>query len=274
MASLRYSWSSLCAKAVPLCRLSFRRHLQTLPQSTVVVPHFDPSSLSKSSKKKTTVSNAGTASNQSDGLLWRRHGLGGLKTEVSESDFLESIFDSENPPSKAELEKALSEAKKTTSSPAPAGQKDTSSLAAIPAVERTQKLSNVTPTPASATRASPPAEKPYRKFKPLKAAMSLTPAAVAHIKQLLNMPDPKLIRVGVRNRGCSGLQYHLEYVDNPGKFDEEVVQDGVKVFIDSKALFSIIGSEMDWVDDRLSNRFVFHNPNIKGECGCGESFMV
>ncbi|KAK9327859.1 hypothetical protein V1520DRAFT_347638 [Lipomyces starkeyi] len=272
MASLRYSSSSLCAKAVPLGPLSFRRYLQTLPQSTVVVPHFDPSSLSKS--KKTTVSNAGSESNHRNGLLWRRHGLGGLKTEVPESDFLESIFDSENPPSKAELEKALSEAKKAASPPRPTGQNVASSLAAIPAVARTQKLINVTPTPKSAAKASPPAEKTYRKFKPLKAAMTLTPAAVAHIKQLLNMPEPKLIRVGVRNRGCSGLQYHLEYVDNPGKFDEEVIQDGVKVLIDSKALFSIIGSEMDWVDDRLSNRFVFHNPNIKGECGCGESFMV
>ena len=83
-----------------------------------------------------------------------------------------------------------------------------------------------------------------------------------------------MIRIGVRNRGCSGLTYHLEYVNEPGKFDEEVVQDGVKVLIDSKALFSIIGSEMDWIDDKLSTRFVFHNPNSKGECGCGESFMV
>jgi iron-sulfur cluster assembly protein len=100
--------------------------------------------------------------------------------------------------------------------------------------------------------------------------------------------------VGVRNRGCSGLSYHLEYVDKPGKFDEEVTQDGVKVLIDSKALFSIIGSEMDWVEDKLSARFVFNNPNIsmlpllrsstfqlltealsaEDQCGCGESFSV
>ena len=58
------------------------------------------------------------------------------------------------------------------------------------------------------------------------------------------------------------MSYHLEYVDQPGKFDEVVEQDGVKVLIDSKALFSIIGSEMDWVEDRLSERFVFRNPNI------------
>lgn len=71
-----------------------------------------------------------------------------------------------------------------------------------------------------------------------------------------------MIRVGVKNRGCSGLAYHLEYVDKPGTFDEEVVQDGVKVLIDSKALFSIIGSEMDWVQEKLGERFVFRNPNI------------
>ena len=66
----------------------------------------------------------------------------------------------------------------------------------------------------------------------------------------------------MKNRGCSGLAYHLEYVDKAGKFDEAVEQDGVKVLIDSKALFSIIGSEMDWVEDKLSQRFVFRNPNI------------
>lgn len=83
-----------------------------------------------------------------------------------------------------------------------------------------------------------------------------------------------MIRIGVRNRGCSGLTYNLEYISEPNKFDEVVEQDGVKVVIDSKALFSIVGSEMDWIDDKLSSRFVFKNPNSKGTCGCGESFMV
>lgn len=92
--------------------------------------------------------------------------------------------------------------------------------------------------------------------------MSLTPAAVHQLRDLLTLPDPKLIRVGVKNRGCSGLAYHLEYVEKAGTFDEAVDQDGVKVLIDSKALFSIIGSEMDWVEDKLSARFVFRNPNI------------
>ncbi len=95
----------------------------------------------------------------------------------------------------------------------------------------------------------------------------------------------------MRNKGCAGLAYHLDYVDKPGKFDEVVEQDGVKVLIDSKALFSIIGSEMDWKQDPLrfvllclalycsilmccSAKFTFKNPNIKDACGCGESFTV
>lgn len=103
---------------------------------------------------------------------------------------------------------------------------------------------------------------PKRKLRPRKAALKLTPTAVEQLRQLLDQPEPKLIKVGVRNRGCSGLAYHLEYVEKPGAFDEEVEQDGVRVVIDSKALFSIIGSEMDWVEDKLNQRFIFRNPNI------------
>lgn len=116
------------------------------------------------------------------------------------------------------------------------------------------------PSPAAATATT--AAPTRTKFRSRKAALSLTPSAVSQLKRLLSLPSPKLIRVGVKNRGCSGLAYHLEYVDKPGKFDEEVEVDGVKVLIDSKALFSIIGSEMDWVEDKLSARFVFKNPNI------------
>ncbi|MCJ1325906.1 Iron-sulfur assembly protein 1 [Thelotrema lepadinum] len=119
-----------------------------------------------------------------------------------------------------------------------------------------------------------PAKPKRPKLRPRKAAMTLTESAISHLRLLLEQPDPKLIRVGVKNRGCSGLAYHLEYVEKPGNFDETVEQDGVRVLIDSKALFSIIGSEMDWVEDKLNQRFVFRNPNIKEQCGCGESFMV
>lgn len=101
-----------------------------------------------------------------------------------------------------------------------------------------------------------------RTLRPRKAVMILTPPAVDQLRVLLSAPDPKLIRVGVKNRGCSGLAYHLEYVEKAAAFDETVEQDGVKVLVDSKALFSIIGSEMDWVSEKLGERFVFRNPNI------------
>ncbi|KAI4130018.1 MAG: hypothetical protein LQ338_001952 [Usnochroma carphineum] len=136
-----------------------------------------------------------------------------------------------------------------------------------------QKSKPVAETQMSTSSSPSPAPR-RSKLRARKAAMTVTPAATAQLRNLLNQPDPKLIRVGVRNRGCSGLAYHLEYVDKPGMFDESVEQDGVKVLIDSKALFSIIGSEMDWVEDKLNQRFVFRNPNIKEQCGCGESFMV
>lgn len=119
-----------------------------------------------------------------------------------------------------------------------------------------------------------PAKKRKRSLRPRKALITLSPKALSHLKSLLAQPEPKLIRIGVKNRGCSGLTYDLQYITQPGKFDEVVEQDGVRIIIDSKALFSVVGSEMDWVDDRLSSRFVFKNPNSKGTCGCGESFMV
>lgn len=126
----------------------------------------------------------------------------------------------------------------------------------------------------SNTEPEKPKRRKRRTLKPLKAPITLTETAKSHLRALSSGPNPKLIRISVRNRGCSGLTYHLEYVDQPEKFDEIVVQDDIKVVIDSKALFSIIGSEMDWVDNKLSSKFVFKNPNSKGTCGCGESFMV
>ncbi|KAI8453055.1 hypothetical protein BY996DRAFT_4583670, partial [Phakopsora pachyrhizi] len=106
-----------------------------------------------------------------------------------------------------------------------------------------------------------------------------TNRAIEQLVCLLDEPEPKLIRVGVKNKGCAGMSYHLEYIDKAGKFDEVVrIRSScgreLEMFIDSRALFSIIGSEMDWEETKMGNKFVFKNPNVKEQCGCGESFMV
>jgi iron-sulfur cluster assembly accessory protein len=130
--------------------------------------------------------------------------------------------------------------------------------------------------PLTETQSMAPQEKPVRKsrLRARKAAMTLTPTAVVHLRELLDQPEPKLIRVGVKDKGCSGSAYHLEYVDKPAAFDEQVEQDGVKVLIDSKALIKVIGSEMDWVEDKLSARFTFRNPNISKFSKSGVSYLM
>jgi iron-sulfur cluster assembly protein len=120
--------------------------------------------------------------------------------------------------------------------------------------------------PGKSNAEAEPAKPKKSKLRPRKAPITMTPKAVEQLQLLFEQPESKLIRVGVKNRGCSGLAYHLEYVDKAGAFDETVEQDGVKVLIDSKALFSIIGSEMDWLEDKLSARFIFKNPNISKSC--------
>jgi iron-sulfur cluster assembly protein len=110
----------------------------------------------------------------------------------------------------------------------------------------------------------------------LRQAMTVTEAAAQRIQALLaKRGKPSVgIRIGVRSRGCSGLTYTLEYADEKGKFDEIVQDKGVTILIDPKATMFIIGTEMDFVEDRLQSGFTFHNPNEKGRCGCGESFHV
>ena len=111
---------------------------------------------------------------------------------------------------------------------------------------------------------------------PPKQAMTVTEAAAQRIQQLLEKRGkPSVgIRVGVRSRGCSGLSYTLEYADEKGKFDEIVEDKGVTVLVDPKAVMFILGTEMDYVEEKLQSGFTFRNPNEKGRCGCGESFHV
>ncbi|KAF9914060.1 Iron-sulfur assembly protein 1 [Lobosporangium transversale] len=111
-------------------------------------------------------------------------------------------------------------------------------------------------------------------LRPRKAVLTLTPAAVSRLRALTDGPEPKVVRVGIRTKGCSGQQYDLQYTTKKEKFDEEIKQDGVTVLVDNKALLSVLGSEMDYVEDKLSAQFVFNNPNVKESCGCGMSFMT
>jgi len=106
--------------------------------------------------------------------------------------------------------------------------------------------------------------------------LTLTDTAAKKVQSLLDgRGKPSFgIRIGVRSKGCNGLSYTLEFADEAGPYDEVIEVHGVKVLIDPKAVMFILGSEMDYTEDKLSSGFVFKNPNEKGRCGCGESFHV
>jgi len=112
--------------------------------------------------------------------------------------------------------------------------------------------------------------------------ISITPRAAERISNLLRDAKPKEgqkalgIRLGVKRRGCNGLSYTLNYVYDPTEYpqDNVVRAMGVDVYVDPMALFSVVGTVMDWEETELSAEFTFTNPNSKGECGCGESFTV
>ncbi|MDX2102745.1 MAG: iron-sulfur cluster assembly accessory protein [Alphaproteobacteria bacterium] len=107
-------------------------------------------------------------------------------------------------------------------------------------------------------------------------AMTITDAAAERVKALLDKRGkPSIgVRIGVKTKGCSGLSYSLEYADEQNRFDEVIEDKGVRVLVDPKAVMFIIGTEMDYVEERMQSGFVFRNPNEKGRCGCGESFHV
>ena len=106
--------------------------------------------------------------------------------------------------------------------------------------------------------------------------MSLTESAAERVKHLMETcTEPATgLRIGIRTGGCSGVAYSMEFAEDKEPLDEVVEEKGVKLYVDSKALMFLIGTEMDYVEDKLQSGFVFNNPNEKGRCGCGESFHI
>ena len=123
-------------------------------------------------------------------------------------------------------------------------------------------MSTTTTTPPRTRRALPP-------------LMQLTDGAADRLRGLYAGGEAgRLLRIGVKTKGCSGLSYDLSWVDGPQKGDESVTDKGVTVLVDSKASLFLIGTVIDYEVKAMSAGFTFTNPNEKGRCGCGESFHV
>ncbi len=116
---------------------------------------------------------------------------------------------------------------------------------------------------------------PAPKKRELPPLMSLTDAAAARLRKLYAGGEKgKLLRISVGTKGCSGMSYEMSWVAEPGATDEIVKSQELTVLVDRKATLFLIGTVMDYREDKLTRGFTFENPNEKGRCGCGESFHV
>ena len=106
--------------------------------------------------------------------------------------------------------------------------------------------------------------------------LTLSTNAAERIKEIMSSADNKTIgvRVGVKSGGCAGMSYIMEYAKSINPNEEVIEEKGVKVLIDPKAIIYLIGTEMDYKQDKFSSQFVFKNPNETERCGCGESFKI
>ncbi|WP_439242967.1 MULTISPECIES: iron-sulfur cluster assembly protein IscA [unclassified Lonepinella] len=106
-------------------------------------------------------------------------------------------------------------------------------------------------------------------------AVTLTPSAAHRVSTFLQNRGKGIgLRLGIKTSGCSGLAYVLEFVDSLNEDDHVFEYDGVKVIVDTKSLVYLDGTELDFVKEGLNEGFKFNNPNVKDQCGCGESFNV
>ena len=119
-----------------------------------------------------------------------------------------------------------------------------------------------------------PAARP--KPRPRPQVMKLTEAAARRVQELTRRADSEIVglRVGIKNGGCAGQSYTVEYAHDIRPTDEVVEDQGVKILVDPKAVLFLLGTEMDYKVDRMSAQFIFNNPNQTGACGCGESVQL
>jgi iron-sulfur cluster assembly protein len=104
----------------------------------------------------------------------------------------------------------------------------------------------------------------------------LTDAAAERIRDIMSKSDGRYIgvRVGVKNAGCAGMSYTMDYAESQTPLDEMVEDKGVRILIDPKAVMFLIGTELDFKREKLGARFIFSNPNQTEACGCGESVVI
>jgi iron-sulfur cluster assembly protein len=109
-----------------------------------------------------------------------------------------------------------------------------------------------------------------------KPLLTLTQEAADRVKSLMNDANSEVIglRIGIKTAGCSGMKYNVEYATNIKPFEEKIVSKDIVICIDPAAIMFLIGSEMDYKEEKFSSGFEFSNPNEIARCGCGESFTV
>lgn len=112
--------------------------------------------------------------------------------------------------------------------------------------------------------------------RPRPQIMKLTDAAAERVREIMSKAEKPMagLRIGVKNGGCAGMEYTLEWAEDQKPFDEVVEDKGVKVLVDAKAMMFLLGTEMDYQASTLKSGFVFNNPNQVSACGCGESVQL
>src|SRR3977135_4388198 len=128
-------------------------------------------------------------------------------------------------------------------------------------------MTDMTPASTAPAKAKP---------RPRPQVMRLTEAAAARIAELTRRADSEIVglRVGIKNGGCAGQSYTVEYAHVHSHSDECVDDKGVKILVDPKAVLFLLGTEMDYKADKMQSQFIFNNPNQTGACGCGESVQL